>query len=53
MLIYTSNRMIVRHMPEFGGHEVFVDWQIQHEYSENMSKKSTVVRIIHDSNLLY
>jgi len=35
--------MLVKHLPVFAGHEVFVEWQIESERSESMAKKSTVV----------
>jgi len=35
--------MLVKHLPAFAGHEVFVEWQIECEQSESMAKKSTVV----------
>lgn len=37
--------MLVKHLPDFAGHSVFVDWNIQSDYSEEMSQKSIVVRI--------
>lgn len=36
-------RILVRYLPDFAGHNVFVNWQIMSEYSEEMSQKSSVV----------
>ena len=38
--------MLVKHHPDFGGHEAMVNLNIPSEYSEEMSKKSVVVGIL-------
>ncbi|XP_065900155.1 uncharacterized protein [Dysidea avara] len=53
--LLNCHRMLVRHHPDFAVHQVFVDWYIDSEHSDKMSKKSVVVPLgvqLHNENKL-